>query len=533
MNRSIKFLLLSTLLVAVAAVSGFYKSERASATVLYSYGYDYVNVYNVEQITYSFFSLSAAVPYRWDAYTVNPQTGALISSIGFREFTGGTTTTVSFGGDVLAAFGGDEILWPPNYSGPIAIVDSNGTILGRHYVTQYPSYLNNPTSGWFSGAGNTALNLKQVIGTNRFYGGEGFCENPVYTPINSDGWQHTFKPCSVITLSDGYAILHYQIDPTYQPGIDPPLGSIWFFEIPTTNSVMEISLDDIIDYQTTGAYTGGTSESYSFLVVNTSGIPLPFVETSRAATAFVTADNPLIGLLDPGVYNYSRYDAGLTWESDGESVWIISDDPQLEEWRITANVGSVGVDSNQTLVTHAVTPEVWTAYHGVQQVVDSFSGYSNGIVYAFAQSRPHTYQVASTTATDNVVQWINRASAIFSGLATVAEMQFEVQTNFDIVEFPTFEDKINQVIVNTGLDTDSGSAALLVILLAGGMMITAAMSGLRGNVFIYLVVWTGIGGTYIVGGFGTVLVNTSFAVFTMALWVFVLAAAQGRSDESA
>jgi hypothetical protein len=296
---------------------------------------------------------------------------------------------------------------------------------------------------------------------------------------------------------------------------------------------MSLNIDDIIEFQVTGTYTGAAKESSSFVVINTGGGQLPFVDNTRATQTYDVGDNPMRGLLEPGVYNYSRYDDASAWVSDGESVWIVTDDPQLEEWRITANVGSVGVDSNQTLVTHAVTPEVWTAYHGYQLVADAFSGYSNGIVYAFAQSRQHTYQVASTTAADNLVQWINRASAIFSGLATVTEMEFEVQANFDIVEFPTFEDKINQVIVNTGLDTDSGSAALLVILLAGGMMITAAMSSLRGNVFIYLVVWTGIGGTYIVGGFGTVLVNTSFAVFTMALWVFVLAAATGRSDESA
>lgn len=490
-----------------------------SRSVSYTWSYDHTNVYNARTITYSFSGLDSGTIYRWDMYTVDPLTGALVESLGQVATTNVTSTTATFGGGIDQPVG--SIIFPVNYVGPIAIVDYySQTILGRHYVAQLPGYTNSPGSEWFTGGGNTAVNERQVIGPRQF---AGFCQNPAYGPINSDGWFHTFKPCSVATITDGFAILHYQMSPTYVTSSD----YIEFYDMPGSTGAISIYFDDIAAYQTDTSIDSSTA--YSFIIVNTSGEQLPFIDNNRAVASFTTGSNPAITSLDPGVYNYVRTDG--SWISDGESVWIITDDPDLNEWTLTG-VSEVGQSGNQTLRANAVTPEIWDSYHGYQLVADSDAGYSNTTIYGFRTTRTHTYQVSSTPSDDVTVQWINRASGINSGLATVAEMEFEVQHIYNVVDVVTFEESISQVLTNTGLDTDSGSAILLTLLLFFGMILTAGISGLTGNIYAYLVVWTAIGSTFVLGGYGTLLVDTVYIIMTIVMWVFAMLIGGVISEEN-
>jgi hypothetical protein len=512
-----------TILAVTIMSTDYFYGNKARADVFYDWEYNITNVYNISKITYEFTNLDANRANRWDLYTVDSDSGALLQSLGYRLLPVGTTTaTVQFGGASLTTFDPTAILYPDNYVGPLAVVDINGTILGRHFVTTFPSY-GDTSSDWFSSSGNTALNDKQVIGVPDI---SGFCQSPVYVEINSDGWQHTFKPCSVSTLAGTFTLLHYQIDPTY---VGPSTDRIIFFQIPDAVPLLEIYIDDIIAFQSSPGWSGGFTQvqAYSFIILNTSGNTLPFVDNMLSFSSFVTGDNPTIAEFDTGVYNYSRNNGG--WISDGESVWIVTDDPTLNEWTLTANVDSVGEAGQQTLTARAVTRNVWESYHGFQQVADVLAGFSDTTVYAFTQSRPHTYTVANLIATDVTAQWINRAAAINSGLATPAEMEFEVQAIYDIVDNVTFEELINTNIIDFGLDTPSGSAALLTILLLIGMAGVASFSALRANLFVYWVVWTGIGGAYIMGGFATTLVTAVFGVITIGMLIYIWLYA-GRED---
>lgn len=510
-----RLLLIITLLI-VGAISIGQMSPPANASVQYDWEYDLTNVYSPYRITYNFTSLDVNRANRWDLYTVNPQTGELISSLGFRLSIGSTSASVTFGGDYSSP-DPNIIPYPTNYTGPLAVVDVNGTILGRHFVAPFPGdQFTSPDSDWFQNAGNTLVGEKQAVAGKY---PEGFCASPPYLPVNSDGWQHSFKPCSVTTVSGGYALLHFQIDPGYTPGT---AEKIIFYEIPTTNVALTIDIDDIIDYQAPIGWTGFPPEGFSFVILNTSGNELPFINNNFAASTYVTDDNPMFASFDPGVYNYVRDDG--SWISDGESVWIVTNDPQLEEWSLTASKLSPELSTTQVLTTHAVTSEVWDAYHGYQLVADAFSSYADPLIYGFSTSRNHSYTLANAPISDNVAQWINRASALNSGLASTAEMQFEVQAVFDIVEESNIENKINDVITNLGLRNDTGSAGLLLILLVASMLGVAGIFGLKAGIFPYLIIWTGIGATYIIGGFSTPLVTTVFSIMTIPMWIFAIVA---------
>jgi hypothetical protein len=159
-------------------------------------------------------------------------------------------------------------------------------------------------------------------------------------------------------------------------------------------------------------------------------------------------------------------------------------------------------------------------------VADVPAGYSNTTIYSFTRDRSFRYAVGAFPDSSVTAQWINRAQDINAGLATAEEMEFEVQAFYDIIatvnNAQTFEQTVNEVLSNTGLDTPAGRAAVLMIILFCGMLGVAAFTGLRGNIYAYLIVWTGLGSVFILGGFGTLLVNTVYVIMTLGMWMFAM-----------
>jgi len=522
------------LAVSILLVVGL-NSAVVQAAVQYTYSYNFTNRYNTEQITYTFSNLDANTTYTWVIYTVDIRTGGLKETFG--RFTSTPDDRSGSPTDEVMTFGGVDfsapigtIVYPQGYVGPIAVADSNATILGKHFIAELPTFVTTPDSEWFDGgSGNTALGERQVIGNTQFTGS---CRNPVYNAFNADGWQHSFTPCSVATLEDGWAILHYQITSAYDPAMDD--HQIIFFRVPSASEELDLSLNELIAYQQTAAYSPGATQAW-FVIVNTSGDLLPFLDNTRCAASFTQFRSPCLSEMIPQIYNYGRFDGGTpNWISDGESVWMVTQDPDLREWIITATVNQVGEGGRQTLVTTAVTEAIWDSYHGAQIVVDTFSGFTDSTVYPFTLSRNHTYTVAGTSQDDVIVGWSNRATAINSGLATTTEMSFLVIDHFDIVPIPTLEELLNEVLNNTGLNNPPGKAALLTMLLFVGMFATAGFTMLRANILAYLVVWTGIGGVFILGGFSTLLVTTVWGILTIFLWLvgIMMLNGGGQTDES-
>lgn len=527
MSVNMRLLILFIVSLGVMLFAGLYNPAPAHAAVNYTFSYNFANRYNTEQITYTFSGLDATTTYTWNVYTVSVDSGQPLQTFGAFTSTpddrsgSPTDETFTFGGvDFSTPLG--TITYPQGYVGPIAVLDSDGTMIGRHFIAELPTFITTQDSGWLDGSGNTAVGEKQVIGNTQFTGS---CRNPVYNEINLDGWMHSFTPCGVTTIEDGWAVFHYQVDAAYDPSTDSDV--IEFYRVPTSTVEFDIQLDQLIDFQQTAAFTPA-DYAIAFIIVNTSTRLLPFLDNTRCANAFTAGSNPCIANVAPGIFNYSRYDSSPAWVSDGESVWIVTQDPTLNEWGINAVSDQVGQDGPQTLRTTAVTEAVWDSYHGVQIVADGFSGFIDSTVYAFTTSRTFRYDVANTVASSVVVEWTNQAVSLNSGLATPAEMNFVVQDFYSIVAVPTFEENVTEVIGNVGLDTDSGRAALLMMILFIGMIGTAGFTALRANLFAYLIVWTGLGATFVLGGFGTLLVNTVFTIITIGMWVFAIMA---RGDD--
>lgn len=520
--------ILPILLVAMLiGITSMYAPKPAHAAVNYTWSYDFTNVYNTNVITYSFSGLDSATTYRWDLFLVDPVTGQPTQSVGFQTFTGGTSDSPVYFGGVNFSTPAGTPNFPDGYVGPVAIVDSNGTVLGRHFVTTLPTYLTTTDSQWFdSGAGNTTIGERQVVGGLQ---DQGTCRNPVYNEFNSSGWLHDYTVCGVATVTNGYAILHYQVTAAYDPASDD--DDIIFYRVPTSTVAISISVNALIDYQQTAAYTPG-SIFYSFVVLNTSGRTLPFIDNNRASNAFGTVGNPMLGAFLPGIYNYSRYDSGSSWVSDGESVFVVTDDPSLNEWSVTAGTDQIAMGGYQVATTHAVTPEIWTSYHGQQVLSDGLVGTVDSTVYSFATARSFRYQTSTSALDDSVaITWDNIASSLNSGLATPAEMGFEAVTYYANVAAATFEQNLNTTLHDTGLDTPAGRAALFTIILTIGMIGVSAFPGLRNHVFAYLVMWTGLGGVFVLGGLSTLLITSVWGVMTFALWVGAVLLSTSNTNE--
>jgi hypothetical protein len=522
--------------IAVIALSIFAyvghsnKSEPALAAPMYAvdytWSYNYTNVYNTEFITYSFTGLNTGTVYRWDVFTTD-HSGALRANLGTIALTNVTSTTFQFGGAAFNSLPG-QIAFPHDYAGPVVVVDYyTNTTLGKHYIVENPAY-RDPNAEWFGAPGNTTLTERQVIGTNQHLGE---CANPAYGDVNVDGWFHNYTPCSVLTPVGEFGILHYQL-PT---GITTTNDVIDFYLMPGTDNPLTISMDDIIQYQLSSCnFCGGTvtdnTSAFSFIIVNTNGEPLPFIDNSLAASTFSTEDNPAIASFDPGVYNYVRDDG--SWVSDGESVWIISDDQEGIEWSLTGT-GQVKESGTMNVTARAVTPEVWDSYSGYQEISDTDGGYSDATIYAFATSRTHNYQVSGTVSDGVLVEWIQRASGINSNLATVSDMEFIVSHTYDIIDVLSFEENVNVILTDAGLNSDAGRAFLMTLVLFSGMLGTAGMTGLTKNIYAYLVVWTGLGAMVVLGGFSTLLVTTVWTFTTIGMWVFAMLIGGVISEEEA
>lgn len=523
-----RILTISVLLLAILASITFNDTRKASAqAIAYDYEYQLTNVYDTTDIVYEFDNLDVNQTYQWGIYTVNPQTGALDRYLGMRRLGPGVTTGEWFFGSALSSPQlQTTILYPENYVGPIAVTDAfqQNIVIGRHFVAPNPLFNAN---GWISNAGNTQLYDKEVAGS---FFNTGSCQNPVYADVNADGWQHTFIPCSVIVQSGQYTILHYQIDPAY---VGPTDMVIQFFTIPTTNVVLTLDMDDLLEYQQPSATLFAPFViPFQYVILNTSGRELPFINNAVALSAFTTEDNPMTAELDTGVYNYMRVDGG-GWISDGESVLIVSDDPNGREWSIVARTEEVKDEGTQILETRAVTRNVWNSYHGYQDVIDIWSGFSDQTVYAFSPSRTFTYQVSTNPDTDVIVQWYNRAQATSASLATAEDYEFIVTDVYDIVEVLTYQETINVVLIQWGLDSPLGKAALLAILLFSGLVLCAFTPRLKSRPEWYLIVWTAIGAVYIVGGYSTELVTIVYGIITLGMWVYVITQRPSQSMDDA
>lgn len=501
--------------VTLMAISQYSPRNADAQTIPYTFEYNATNFYNGATLVYEFPALDNTQVYNWGLFTADPVTGNPLSYLGFRSLSFVASGTIQF----------TQEFWPENYTGPIVVRDLlRQATLGRHFVSRIVP------APWFSSSGNTALNDKQAPGPLITTGD---CRSAPYQPINVSGWSHSGVPCASLTQVGGYGLLHYQIDPTY---VGPSDIAIRFFNVPNSTAVLTIDIDDIIAYQVTSGYSLGfqIEAAYSFMVVNTTGNPLPFVDNVVGNAAFTSSSsfNPLRAEFAPGAYNCRRDDiVAVTWISDCETVWLVSEDGAGLEWQIIP-LDEVGENGTQTLTNTSKTLGIWDSYHGIMAATDVANGFTDSTVYSFALSRTYTYPITAGALEDVEVTWITAPSGIFSGLMTTLEAFFEVTNTYDIVEVVTYEELIQTLLTRWGLDTDLGKNFLFVIVMTVALMIPAIFGLMRKSPVPYTILWIATGGLLLFAKIVTDLTLILWILMSLVLAVLSITKPNFDAEES-
>lgn len=463
---------ISLTLIAIAAAIGFgvfqVQSANAQAAASYTWEYDNQNFYREYGLTYSMQGLTPGADYRWTFYLLNDQ-GLAIDIVATRSLTAtGTTATIHINRDE----------WPADTYAPVLVRDNYGNNLSYHYLApQFPNFPNN--SEWEDSNGNTAENLKQSPGSRRSVTGP--CKAPPYNDDLNNGWHHTGNACSVTVLPDGYMLLHYRIDAAdYGDG-----HTIQFQRVePETLDVEVFDIDEMVEYNRTGhntVFNSGSQQRNNFVLLNTSGDidTLPFIDPTAAAN-FTAGMNPLAATFSTGAYTCTREDSGGSWESDCESLMLVSDASNGNEWELTFQQGSVKPQNIQSAVFRQSTSEIWDAYNGTYEFGDSEVGLVDLAVYPFTTNRVRTYTVDvanSTIGNTATGDWTVFPAHLPTNSATPAEMYFTAvapsnneQPTYVIGAADEFSSGIQQLLQDTGFDTAAGQFLLLLILVPAGLV---------------------------------------------------------------
>jgi hypothetical protein len=438
----------------------FVSRANAQAAAVYSWEYDNQNFYQEYGLTYRMTGLTIGAEYQWQFQQLDDN-GLVVDVIATRSLTAtATSETIHI----------NNFEFPDNTFAPLKVIDNYGNILTKHYFA--PEFPNFPGAfEWEQSNGNTLENEKQSPGA---LFNTGPCTSPPYNETLINGWQHTGVACSVATLPNGYMLLHYRMDTAdYGSGyviqmhqISPEVQDIYTFEI-----------DEMVDYNRTGHntfFSAGSQQTHNFVVLNTSGEPLNFID-GQASLAF-TGDNPMRVSFDPGAYACTREDSVGAWVSDCESVMLVSNDPQGNEWSLDFVNGTVAPDGTQIGRFGQSTSQIHTAYSGGSTFSDSLNGVLDLTVYPFSTLRAFAYTIDASAVDGTVVTgtWTLVPATLPTQLANPDQMFFTARRKADI-GVPTytvgevdFGSGLREILIQTGFDTAAGQITLFIVLVVLG-----------------------------------------------------------------
>lgn len=536
MNR-IKIAAVALIAAVLAVVSNVADSPDASASPAnYDWTTSAINFYTDNTILYEFSGLDTTAAYSWFVETTDDY-GAVIERIGTHTSVGSAIHTWFHGNSI------NDSRWPANYTGPMRVVDNYGNVLGRHYITPPPG------ADWETSDGDTDQGLKQSPG-NTEHGGA--CAAPPYWALNPDGYHHSYNPCSVQvhkSWPSSYFLLHFRLDVAeYGDG-----DLITFSPVGDTSQEVAFNLDSIIDYNHDSDWPGGMSEvnTQSFVVVNTGDRELPFIDYTKSENAFDPEDdlvldrdphkasfNPLAAFtaFDFGSYSCQRLTSGFIWQSDCESVILISKQIPLtrnegREWDIRPGASVIGEGGTQLVHLTQHTVEIWDGYNGAWFVGDCDDldcpsvDYFDSTVYAFALSRQLDFVVdtlpVDTESEDHRLVWQVTPISINGGAITAEELIFipglyNNESIYTISVTGGIQSGFSGFFDSVGFGTPLGKS---LVFLFGLLISIGAVAAMRGNYLMQLISFSATGGTLLSLGFRTNLLVAAFLAVLIALWL--------------
>lgn len=498
--------LLVAVLVGLFALVNVSPASAQFGAASYDYDYDNVNIYWDEGLTFTASSLTSTAEYVWTVQELDSQ-GNVVNTIATRSFTGGTTIQ-----NHINSF---EF---PNRFYPFRVIDNFNNILSWHFMASFPD------NEWLASNGNTSEDEKQAVATTIQP-----CNGPPYLSVAINGWYRSGFACSVYTTTGSYILLHYRMALAQYGNGD----RIVFDQIsPVNNGVLDIEIDELADFNAFGigtTYAFGSQKTNKYVVLNTSGNALPFVNNVAAAISFSAGDNPMRATFNPGAYTCSRLDSGSTWISDCEDVFLVGTDPLRREFGLRFEKSEVppGTALNrneQTMIFSGVTPAIWSAYSDQYLFTDSLVGTVSTEVFSFTTNGRIRYLVdlpdsnIGDTAFGN---WRITPAALNTGLATPSEMfMIGVSPNgfppSYLVADDEFVTSINILVTWLGLDSEPGQFMLFMglFLLGAGVFWWFKFPPLAYSL------WYVVSGGLILGsGLGTALFNIVYiATAVPVMW---------------
>ncbi len=525
-----KILALAIVFVSVLIVSVSSTSKSTNAFTSYTATWTNTNVYDSNTFAIAFTGLDVSVSYRWTIQMVDPVNGKPFFDIGHYTHVPGTTVDAFVvGPDVVQPYVGD---WPFQFTGPFQIKDDHGQVVMKGFVAPDPDLYG---GDWRNGTGTNAAVDKVIAGSSTH---QGACLNPVYNPYFGSWNYEPSRPCSSgVQDEHEFAIMHYNLDcATYQ--ITPYTTESYRFYTYDGTEIFSVDLLELLNYNSPSGIPGGCGGGFtnvweSFIVLNTSGDDLPFIDNLYAENTFTTGDNPMRWDFEPNSYYIQKRDAASAHVSDGESPFFVSNADAGVEWSISIGGTEVSDGARMQMVFKQNTPEIWDDYNGGSLCQNDLVTWTDTNIYAFTSERNYKDVVPAAPAAGDFIECAHEPQAISTVdmLSTEAIVIVESET-YNVVEgAATLEEITSELLSAWKLDTDTGYSVALASLLAISMFIIA-VSPLRASVFAYLFLWSAIGSIWVLFAPTSDISKLMFVIITVVLWLLLITGSKlgGRTD---
>lgn len=466
----ISFVIMISLFVTTNIVRGAPQDYTAT--------YNVTNVYTNHTLNYNLSGLDSATQYTFQFQLMDEANNFL--DVIDTSIIGPGVTTATFGTD----FASRETAY-----GPLRVIDNFQQVLGKHFVA--PAY----ASPWISpqyGIGDVP-----------------------YQPNNAHGFQHPIEDhTAVLTVHGDWTLLHYNIG-----ALAPPTDRfIRLMDSSSHATVATFSVDELYNYnRQDGTTWSPTFEGISFVVLNTDGSVLPFINETEDTSSFLGVyANPHELSINTGVYQYAAYNGAGVFQTAGESVWIVSSATDGTEWDVGLKSPSVAPGGQQCASLYQTTSAVFNGYPD-QLLADSSSGLSDDTDYSFDTFRRTCFAAGGSAASPSTVTWRWQPLSMIAPGLTASDFRFEIQATYEIPEDEDFNaiTTINEGLSNFGLDSTLGNLIAMIATILGAMWLTK-------NPFVALIAFLGITGFFVIWGLATPLTKVLFAagaIFAIVLFM--------------
>lgn len=477
------------------------------------------NLYDIEFLSFQFTNLTINTEYVFTLQALDIETG--LPSINLDTVIVGPHAFTSD----FAVFNYFEGSWPIGSHFPVQLVDNFGQIVSKHFIT--PFYHDN----WIA-SGTVLVDDKQAIGGSVYHpvNGfgyqhepsldttpvQGFALNPTYTTEGGFSLKQDYPLLSIVNHVGDYVMLHYQTEDPLVSGTD----KIQIRNIADNTLLAEFVLGELECYSQYDPLAFWSTNTITYLPLTTDGIQPLWINEGFLNGCFTSAStDPSTLIVPPGAYSYGRVTTLDVLIDEGESVWIVTDDPANLEWSVDVRVDPVRDGREQRLDRRQHTENIHDGFP-VQNISDDGVGLIDATNYDYAPFRTGVYTPNFLNPT--TVTWDLQATDLRFGQITT-EFPLQVFTSFAMIiaAAPASRTELFQrALKGFNLDNDTGSLLLLLVFTLLGFMLAFSLGA---PAFMYPMVYLVVAGFLIfLGIFSTeIQLLVGLSAFATVALIFI------------